>query len=1273
MNQIITVPPKSLSPCFRTLGCERLKSFIFGISSAAAIFLHTPSASAQTAQSLPYSSNPGLANLTSANGWTQTGIGSDYSDTGSKIKFDNGSDLATLRVASAPGTVTFFLKGNGLSGSYVFDLLESIDGTSFTIARTITSGIGSSNTTFSQALLSTSRYIRWKFTTKATGNIGMGTISITNGATAPSITTGSPTSITPSAATLAGNITSTGGANSSERGIYYSTTAGFADGAGTKVSDLTGGFGTGSFTQTVTGLDPGTTYYFKAFATNTNGTGYGLQASFITVPAAPATPTASAVTSSGFSVSWDAVTGAASYRLDVATDLAFSSLVPSYNNLTVASTSQVVSSLDPSTSYYVRVRAVNAGGTSVDSATLTQATDVATEPVITLSPNTLSGLTVVYGAGASASQSFTVTGTNLSPAAGDLTVSAAGLDYEVSSDNLTFGTTATLPYTAGGVVASAHVRLKAGLAAGNYNAQLVGASGGAAPLRNCTVSGSVTVASPPVLTPAASASVDAPFDLTFTDNTLWRSNITGITVDGTPLTAGYSVTAGMITFTPAESLPVNLLRSPGSKAIVVQSSSHADASATQAISAGAATQMAITTQPTGPSVNGSTLAAQPVVVLRDQFNNLTASTATITAAVGAGTWTLGGTPSAVAIAGAATFSGLTATSAAAVTGATIVFSSTGLPDVTSATFNIIAPPPANDNPAAAISLAPNTSAISGAFAGSTPMTGATLNDVWYSFVAVGPSATVTINTFSPTGNKNLYVYSVLPTTYSTTVNVVASGITTSTTTETATAATFVPCTTYYVLVQDVIANSGTFNIAVTNTPSAPTTLPASGITTIGFTANWNPVPGVSSYRVDTYRPTPVVTTDLIFSEYVEGSSNNKYLEIYNGTAGTVNLSNYELRRFNNGDSIATGTLLLNSLGPATLASGATLVIRDSSAALTLPSGVTSYADSITNFNGDDALGLFKISTSAYVDIFGRIGNDPGTAWTSTSPSVTTVDKTLRRKSTVTSGITTSPTGTGATAFTTLGTEWEQYDTDTVSGLGSVEPIKTYLPGFQNADAGATTSLAVTGAASGTAYSYVVRAVVGTATSLDSDTRNVITTVVNVLPTFSGYTASTGINVPVGILESAVLANTSDANGDTVTITAVASTSTNGGTVSRSSGTITYAPLSTFSGTDTFSVTFSDGTGTVDGVITVNVIGTDPLFTDPTMNAVLSDQSGGVKRLSFTGIPGRVYGIQRSTTLTGWVQIDTVTAPGGGAVTYDDPSPPVGKGFYRIVYPAAPAP
>ncbi len=77
----------------------------------------------------------------------------------------------------------------------------------------------------------------------------------------------------------------------------------------------------------------------------------------------------------------------------------------------------------------------------------------------------------------------------------------------------------------------------------------------------------------------------------------------------------------------------------------------------------------------------------------DQYGNATTSTATVVAAVGAGTWTIGGTTSKPGVSGTATFTDLTATAAAPVTGATISFTSTGLTGITSGSFNIPAPTP----------------------------------------------------------------------------------------------------------------------------------------------------------------------------------------------------------------------------------------------------------------------------------------------------------------------------------------------------------------------------------------------------------------------------------------------------------------------------------------------------------------------------------------------------------------------------------------------------
>jgi len=172
---------------------------------------------------------------------------------------------------------------------------------------------------------------------------------------------------------------------------------------------------------------------------------------------------------------------------------------------------------------------------------------------------------------------------------------------------------------------------------------------------------------------------------------------------------------------------------------------------------------------------------------------------------------------------------------------------------------------------------------------------------------------------------------------------------------------------------------------------------------------------------------PVACSDLFFSEYVEGTSFEKYIEIYNPTAGTVDLSDYELRLYTNGAGTVSQALTLSG----TLTSGGTIVVRNGSAT-GFTGGIVSSI--VVNHNGDDAFELYKISTSATVDIFGRIGNDPGTAWTATGLS--TLDRTLRRKSSVASGITVNPSGTGPTAFTTLETEWDGYPTNDVSGLGS---------------------------------------------------------------------------------------------------------------------------------------------------------------------------------------------------------------------------------------------
>ena len=99
---------------------------------------------------------------------------------------------------------------------------------------------------------------------------------------------------------------------------------------------------------------------------------YQAASATVTAPAAPALPTFSAVSSTGFTVNWVAVSGATSYRLDVSTSSTFTTFVT--QDLTVSGTSQVIGNLSPGTTYYARVRAVNSGGTSTSSTNGTFAT-----------------------------------------------------------------------------------------------------------------------------------------------------------------------------------------------------------------------------------------------------------------------------------------------------------------------------------------------------------------------------------------------------------------------------------------------------------------------------------------------------------------------------------------------------------------------------------------------------------------------------------------------------------------------------------------------------------------------------------------------------------------------------------------------------------------------------------------------------------------------------------------------------------------------------------
>lgn len=116
-------------------------------------------------------------------------------------------------------------------------------------------------------------------------------------------------------------------------------------------------------------------------------------------------------------------------------------------------------------------------------------------------------------------------------------------------------------------------------------------------------------------------------------------------------------------------------------------------------------------------------------------------------------------------------------------------------------------------------------------------------------------------------------------------------------------------------------------------------------------------------------------SDLFFSEYLEGTSNNKAIEIYNPTPTTVNLTDYVIYRYNNGSPTPSDSLFPQG----TLAAGQVWVAGNPSA-VTAILNVSDTLHTITFFNGDDAMSLKNRSTNTVLDIIGIIGVDPGTNW-----------------------------------------------------------------------------------------------------------------------------------------------------------------------------------------------------------------------------------------------------------------------------------------------------
>jgi len=191
--------------------------------------------------------------------------------------------------------------------------------------------------------------------------------------------------------------------------------------------------------------------------------------------------------------------------------------------------------------------------------------------------------------------------------------------------------------------------------------------------------------------------------------------------------------------------------------------------------------------------------------------------------------------------------------------------------------------------------------------------------------------------------------------------------------------------------------------------------------------------------------------ELFFSEYVEGSGNNRALEIYNPTSSDINLKGYSICRYSNGNLTrydvaitgvvpAKGTWVAvsdkrdpNGTGYDTMVDPVLQAKADTFLCPNYGSNKTFY------FNGNDAMTLEK-ANGTYIDIIGKMGQDPGDAWTMDAAAGYTSayggkwwtkNHTLIRKPSVTGGVTSNPD-----PVFIVGNEWDSLPINTFDHLGS---------------------------------------------------------------------------------------------------------------------------------------------------------------------------------------------------------------------------------------------
>jgi hypothetical protein len=364
-------------------------------------------------------------------------VGTKY---GPEISFNTSQAVATLAATttvSAIGSTTATSGGNitynGGATVTVSGIVWSTTSTP-TIALTTKTTNGAATGTYTSNITGLTPGTLYYVRSYATNSVGTNYGAQTNFTTlnTPTISaTASATSITSSSASVGGTITSDGGSTVTTRGVVYGTSS------LSSTFNVTTGTGTGTYTSSLTGLTPATTYYVRSFATNSVGTVYGTETSFTTNATAPTLTTTAASSITKYAASAGGTISSNGGSVITASGICWSTTATpttsdfkTTDGTTTGIFTSALTGLTAGTTYYVRAYATNAIGTGYG----------ATQSFTTLSTSSNNPVLASTTSATSITSSSAILGGNVTDE-GATQVSVRGLVYGTTTGASTFSVT----------------------------------------------------------------------------------------------------------------------------------------------------------------------------------------------------------------------------------------------------------------------------------------------------------------------------------------------------------------------------------------------------------------------------------------------------------------------------------------------------------------------------------------------------------------------------------------------------------------------------------------------------------------------------------------------------------------------------------------------------------------------------------------------------------------------------------------------------------------